>query len=294
MNSTIIPTSLAFLFVLSASIKAQPLAGSFSQIRASVGDVTDNRTTGSFNSECKLELKFTGDAAADAGSIRQVRVIEASDEVGRDLKITNDNETSSRSFNSSRSSGTLKADVRLRNPSRNAATIKTLKGEVEFFNPTEANGGLFTVTNVLAHPAQPIENPILAKYGIQLMYLTKEAYEAKKKEIETQSKSSADAAGQKLGEAFGDLFKGMFGNMMSDSKYSIQMYIKDPDKRVIGLLFQDAQGKPLKTKDSWSSSDFKSTGLVAPPPPDAQLVIQLATPESLKSYPFEIQNIPLP
>jgi hypothetical protein len=86
----------------------------------------------------------------------------------------------------------------------------------------------------------------------------------------------------------------MFGNMMSDSKNSIQIYIKDPDKRVLGLKFVDGQGNALKTGESWSSADFKSTGFDAPPPSDTQLVIQLATPEAVKSYPFKVENIPLP
>ena len=289
----LIPICLGIFLALPGMMNAQTSGKSPTPIQATVGDVTDNRTTGMFNSECKVELKFTGDAAADAGSVRQVRLTEASDEVGRNL-IVKDDEHSAPAFNSGRSSGALKTEVKLRNPSRNAATIKILKGEVELFNPTEANGGLLTIKNVLQHPAEPIPNPVLAKYGIQLMYLTKESYEAKKKEIEAQQKAGADAAGQKLGEAFGELFKGMFSGMMSDSKNSIQMYIKDPEKRVLDLKFVDGQGNPLKTSTSWSSADFRSTGLDAPPPADTQLIIQLATPESLKSYPFKVENIPLP
>jgi|GEM_PF-1192936 len=263
-------------------------------LQASVGEVSDNRTTGSFNSECKVELKFTGDAAADAGSVRQVRLTEAVDELGRDLIPKTDDEVSSRSFDSGHFSGALKTEVKLRNPSRNAASIKILQGQVELFNPTEANGGLLTIKDVLKTPAEPVPNPTLAKYGIQLMYLTKQTYEAKKKEIEAQQKAAAGNAGQKMGEAFGELFKGMFGGMMSDSKNSIQLYVKDPEKRVIGLKFVDGQGKALKSRESWSSNDFKSTGFDAPPPPDTQLVVQLATPESVKSYPFKVENIPLP
>jgi hypothetical protein len=290
----IIPICLGIFLALPGMVNAQSSGKSPTPIQATVGDVTDNRTTGAFNSECKVELKFTGDAAADAGSVRQVHLTEATDEVGRDLILKEDDNRSSFSFDSGHSSGALKTEVKLRNPSRNATTIKILKGEVELFNPTEANGGLLTIKNVLQHPAEPIPNPVLAKYGIQLMYLTKESYEAKKKEIEAQQKADAGAAGQKLGEAFGELFKGMFGGMMSDSKNSIQMYIKDPEKRVIDLKFVDGQGNPLKTGNSWSSADFKSTGLAAPPPADTQLIIRLATPESLKSYPFKVENIPLP
>src|SRR5438445_8971118 len=93
----------------------QPVA-----LKASVGDVTDNRTTGSFNSECKIEVKFTGDAAADATSVRNVRVTKAVDELGRDLVLKEkDNLFSSSSFGGR--NNTLKAEVKLRNPSRNAA-----------------------------------------------------------------------------------------------------------------------------------------------------------------------------
>src|SRR5438445_13171620 len=87
-------------------------------IKASIGDVTDNRTTGSFFSECKLELKFTGDAATDAATVRQVRVKKAVDELGRDL-TRDDNRDSFASFSSSQRNGVLKTDVRLRKPSRN-------------------------------------------------------------------------------------------------------------------------------------------------------------------------------
>ncbi len=260
-------------------------------LHASVGDVTDNRSTGSFFSECKMELKFTGDAAADAGTVRQVRLIAAVDELGRDLKPATEEDAASRSFNTSRSGGTLKTEVKLKNPSRNATTIKTVKGEVELFSPTEANGAILRIKDVLKHPAEPIQNPALAQYGISLMYLTKEAYEAKKKEL---SSAASGTAGNQLGEAFGELFKGMFGNMMSGSKDALQLYVKDPQKRVVELEFQDAEGKPLKTNGKWSTSDFQQVQLTAPPPPDTQLVIQLAVPSAVKTFPFEIHDIPLP
>jgi hypothetical protein len=284
----------ACLLALPAELHAQSVPKSPTPLHASVGDVTDNRTTSSFSSECKLELKFTGDAASDAGTVRRVRVTEALDESGRDLRSGKEDNDSSSSFGSSRSGGALKAEVKLRNPSRNATVIKSLKGEVELFSPSEANGAILTLKDVLKHPAEPIANPVLKKYGIVLMYLTKETYEAKKKEIEAQAKASADADGNKLGEAFGEMFKGMFGGMMSGSKDALQMYVKDPEKRVVSLEFQDAQGKPLKTRGKWSSNDFQQTELASSPLPDTKLVVQLAVPEAVKKFSFEVRDVPLP
>jgi hypothetical protein len=40
-----------------------------------------------------------------------------------------------------------------------------------------------------------------------LIPLTKEAYEAKMKEVESRKKTGADAASEQPGQAFGDLFK---------------------------------------------------------------------------------------
>src|SRR2546423_12441031 len=157
-------------------------------IRVSVGNVTDNRTTGSFFSECKLELKFTGDAATDAANVRQVRVKQAIDELGRDL-TRKESEESLRSFSSGQRDGLLKAELRLRNPSRNAGVIKLVDGEVELFSPSPANGGVLTIKDILKHAAEPVQNPALKKYGIELVYVTKESYEAKKKQMEDQQRS---------------------------------------------------------------------------------------------------------
>jgi len=282
-------TCLVIFLALPMVAIAQTEEKSAPQIQVNVGDVTDNRTTSAFNSECKVELKFIGDAAADAQSVRRVQPTEATDTTGRDLVPKANDENSSRPFGFGQSSGALSTEVKLRNPSRNATAIKILMGRVELFNPTEANGGRLTIKNILQHPAEPVENPSLAKYHIQLIYLTKEAYDAKKKEIESHQNGD-----QKLGEAFGQLFKGMFGGMVSDSKDSIQLYIGDPGKRIIDLKFVDGQGKPLKSNQSWSTDSFKSTSFESPPPPDTQLNIQLATPESLKTYSFQVENIALP
>jgi len=289
---TIISTCLAVCLAFHISAIGQSNEKPATGIQAAVSEVTDNRTTGAFNSECKIELAFTGDAAVDAGKVRQVRLSEATDEVGRNLIVKDDNEVPAPAFDSGHTGGAIRTEVKLRNPSRNATTIKVLAGEVELFSPTAANGGLLTIKDALKHPAEPIQNPVLAKYGIQLMYLTKETYEAKKKEIEAQQNGSA--AGQKMGDAFGEAFKGMFGGMISNSKDSIQLYVKDPDKRLISLKFVDGNGTALVTRSSWSSADFRNTGLDAPAPPDTQMIVELATPDSLKSYPFKVENIPLP
>jgi hypothetical protein len=292
MNTTFrLLASTSFVMCLTLSAFAQNNGKVPVAVRATVGDVTDNRTTGSFNAECKVELKFTGDAAADAGSVRRVRVTKAEDELGRDLIPKGDDDDSFSSMNSGRRSGALKAEVKLRNPSRNAAVIKVIAGEVELFDPTPANGGVLIVKDILKHPAEPVSDATLKKYGVELMYLTKESYEAKKKQLDAQQKKD----GGPLGEAFGEMFSGMLGGMMaSDAKNNLKLYIKDPDKRVVEVEFQDATGKALKRRSSWTSGGMRSMDFDAAPPADAQLKVLLATPEATQSLPFKVENVPMP
>jgi hypothetical protein len=288
MRSLYVCTVLA----AAACTTSEAIAAPAQTINASVGDVTDNRTTGSFSSDCKLELKFTGDVASDAATVRQVRVTKAIDDLGRDLNRSDSEDSFHSSFNSSQRNGVLKTELRLRNPSRNAGTIKLVNGEVELFSPTAANGGMLTIKDILKHPAEPVQNAALKKYGVEVIYLTKESYEAKKKQIQAQQKTDADG---KLGEAFGELFKGMFGGMMStDAKNSVKLYVKDPEKRVVDVEFQDASGKALKTGSSWSMGELRQIEFKSAPPVDSQLLIHLATPEALQTFAFKVENIPLP
>jgi hypothetical protein len=274
-----------------ASTSQETRVGAAQNISVSVGDVSDNRTTGGFSSECKLELKLTGDAASDAAAVRQVRVKKAIDELGRDL-IRSDSKEAFHSFNSGQRNGVLKTELSLRNPSRNAGTIKLVEGEVELFSPTAANGGILIIKNILKHPAEPVQNEALKKYGVEVIYLTKESYEAKKKQIQEQQKADADG---KLGEAFGELFKGMFGGMMaSDSKNSVKLYVKDAEKRVVDVEFQDAGGHALTSMSSWSTGELRQMEFKSAPPADTQLLIHLATPEALQTFTFKVENIPLP
>src|SRR5579884_453187 len=109
--------TICLLSCLALPLCAQDAVKPAAALHAVVGDITDSRSTHEFNSECKIELKFTGDAAADATTVRQVRVTKAVDELGRDLVPQEKNDSFSH-FSSSRFHGPLMAEVKLRNPSR--------------------------------------------------------------------------------------------------------------------------------------------------------------------------------
>ncbi len=255
------------------------------------GDITDTRTTSVFNSECKIELKFTGDAVADASCIQAVHVTKALDELGRDLTKPEEKSSFGPSIDDQKKQ-VLKTEVRLRNPSRNATEIKIIEGTASLFTPTETNGGILRIKGFLQQPGEPIKSPVLKELKIGLMYLTKESYEAKKKQLEEEERKEA---GGQIAEGMKSLFSGMFGGMMaSSSKNSVKIYLKDPEKKVLEIELQDSKGKPLNRNGSMLSGDLRQLDLREPPPTDAQLLIYLAAPAAMKTYPFKVENIPLP
>jgi hypothetical protein len=66
-------------------------------------------------------------------------------------------------------------------------------------------------------------------------------------------------------------------------------------KQEAGEKIGDGQGKPIETNSRTRSGPLVAYGFSeALPGPEAQLVIYLATPASLKVVPFKVENIPLP
>jgi hypothetical protein len=284
---------LAAATAIAVETNAQEAAKPPASLKVVVGDVTDTRLTipliegsgGPSYEGCKLELKFTGDATNGAFRILQVHVTKAVDELGHDLTL---NEVWN-PFDRSRAG--LAGKVKLRNPSRAATVIKLVEGEVKLFYPTPANGSLLVIKDILKHPAEPVQDPTLKKYGLELMYLTKEDYEAKKKQLEQEIEQKQQRI-SKLG-----LKKPLdyFSEQISrHSRNNVILYLKAPDDREIEVAFQDNAGKPLKPRSSLSAFVVRGAGFDAPLPADTQLLIYQVTPEATHTFPFKVEDVPLP
>lgn len=283
---------LLFLFITvvvsSQLVLAQPQKP---EVFASAGDITDKRTSGNFGGNCTIDIKFSGDTAETALTVHQVHITKAVDDTGRDLKLDANDPFSGFSDTDRNGQTVLKKEVTLKNPSRNAHLIKVIEGEATFFSPTEANGGKIIIKNALAHPGQPIDNPVLKRLKIQITYFTKETLEAAK-----QKKKASATAGDKIGEGLVQAFGGMFSGFGASSgeKGAVDLQITDPDKHFVKLQLQDDNGKRLQSQGEMSYDEFHHYGLKTAPPADLQMVLYLATPEASVTVPFKLENIPLP
>ncbi len=264
-------------------------------VQVLVDSVTDSRSTDSFFGKCEIKIKVMGDAVGDSLGIRAIRVVTAVDDMGRELK----SEKSGFSFFSQNTDhkNLLVEEVSLKNPARSAKAIQFVQGEVELFRPTAENGGMVVIKGFMEKPGEPLGASALSSQHVNVMYVTKEIYEAKKRELQEKAKAKADnnlkGAGQELGEAFGKLFTGMFSSMIDESS-SLKLWIDDPEKRVVDVAFLSGDGTPLKTNSRTSMGGLRSVSFKTWPSPDTQLVIYLATPGSVTTAPFTLRDIPLP
>ncbi len=280
-----------------ASAAEEPkVAKEVPNVQVLVGDVTDNRTTGSFFAKCEVELKVMGDAVGDTFGIRAIRVLTAVDDTGRQLKPEQEQGPLFFSKNTERNN-LLKEKVGLKNPARSAKAIQLLQGELELFHPTAENGGMVIVNGFMEKPGEPLGAPALKTQNVKVMYVTKEILDAKKRELQDKAKAKAESelqqAGQEFGDAFTKLLGGMFSGMVKEGS-SLNFLADDPDKRLVELEFLDAAGKPLKGNGRTSMGELRSYSFEKLPPADTQLVIYVATPDSVTVVPFTLKDIPLP
>jgi hypothetical protein len=267
---------LCLAFVLAAAAQAQiPPQAQTPQVQTQLGDITDSRTTGQFFAGLEVNIKLLGDVVADAVSLQRT-VKTAMDDTGRDLI---DHEKEKNKFEKlHRNSGQgAELKLKLKNPSRKAATIKELTGEAELFVPKNDPDAIVKVPDFQKSGGKKIELPSLAAAGIELTIYTKEQQAAEK---------------AKDGGDFGSMFN------MGGGPNDINVQIKDPSQKLVDIEFQDASGEKIKT-NGWSAmgepKQMSKTFIFSSKLPDnAVLVIYLSTPKSMITVPFTLTNVPLP
>lgn len=289
MRRFLLFTGLIFTLSLLTGQKAEA-----SGARVLVSEVTDSRSSNDFFTKCELELIIMGNDVADSLGIRSVRVHYAADDTGRILSGGKPQGSGFFRFNEKKDHK-MTTKIALKNPAREARFIESVKGEVELFQPDPNNGSQVIIKRFLDRPGKLISHSALKKNKVQVSYVTKEIYEAqKKREMENAKNKELEKFGQEFGEAFGKLFEGMFAGFMGDEKNSIHLVVNDPKNRIVDFAFIDAEGNRVKPMSRSNMKTLKTYGFQELPSPDLQLVIYLATPESVTMVPFSLNKVALP
>lgn len=262
-------------------------------INVSVSEVKDSRTTGQFFAGLEIKLKIMGDALSDARGVK-LAVAKATDDTGRDL-IKKD-ESGSRDFAKpdENRAGLVEIEARLKNPSRKAAAVKEVAGEVTVFSPGRDSKAVASIPDFMTLAGRKIENGALKAARVELGIMTKKEFDAFKEQQKKEVKAKEGEMIKELGEAMAMALGALFGSMMEVTENSVILNIADPDARVVDMEFTDAAGSPLRSGSSMKTGDIRVFEFEKPMPRDAKLTVYLATPKALWKAPFKLQDIALP
>ncbi len=257
-------------------------------MRLQIGNLVDDRKTGSSFSRLEVELILSGEIVDQAKDIRGMTVTKAVDNTGQDL-MTEDTSQSGggmqyRSERTGEKANEIKRDIRLKNPSRAATAIQELSGVAEMHVPGKDPGAKVLVKNFSQSTGKPLLSDALKKAKIEVIVLTKTQYEEKKKaEQEAEEQNGGGSS------FFGD-------DSLQDNDLLFQ--IKDPEKRFVAVELLDSNGQPLQaaghSSSSYSESSTHTLSFDRALPANAQLAIYIETPASVVKVPFGLNNITLP
>jgi hypothetical protein len=279
MKTKLILTGLFIVF--SATIYSQ---------KVSVKEINEKRSTSddSYGNKCEIELKVSGDEARKFKFVKISKVSKAIDD--RDLDLLNEEQTE---YNYLKLDKDSKIELELKIPSRKAAVIKELSGEITLYNPTESNGGLVKIEN---YQSKTNTNLLPKNSPVQVVYLTKEFLEkyikANKDKKEEELKKMPEIA-RKMAEALLVAFDGLFGFDEDDGSQAY-FYINGDSSKFVELYFEDLNGKKIEKNSSASNNGLFSYSFGEKLNPNWKLFLSIESVTSTKKVPFKLLDVELP
>ncbi len=251
----------------------------FAEVKVTVGDINDKRTTGKFFAGLEIELKLSGPELAEAKGIRTT-VKDAADDTGKPLAKAENRfggdgfeelqKAFGGGFSDDKKADEFQVKLEFANPPRAAKAIKALNGSIELLIPAKDPAAVITAS-VAKDADKPLENAVLKAAGVEIT-LRKPGKEEKK-----------DAG-------FG------FGGSLGEN--DLGYVIKDAKGKVASVEFCDAAGKKLESNGRMSSGFAGSKTVTitfnAKPPADAVAKIYVVTDKSVVTVPIALKDIPLP
>lgn len=261
-------------------------------IRVSVSEVKDSRTTGQFFAEMELKLKVMGDIISNAKGLK-LKITKAVDETNRNLLKSEPDKTEFTKTDEN-NAGQAEVSIKLKNPSRKASVVKELEGEVIIFVPKNDPNSIATINNFIMQTGKILSNSSLKASGVEVTVLTKAQYEQLKETKAKEAKEKEGDLAKEFGNAMVQAFSSLFGGMMEIDENSVILQIKDPESKVVAIEFTDKSGNKINNAGSMRMGDVMVFDFKEPMPKDAKMTLFIMTAKSLITTPVKLTDIALP
>ncbi|MHB0970316.1 MAG: hypothetical protein ACYC7A_11155 [Thermoanaerobaculia bacterium] len=266
-------------------------------LEASVSQVNDRRST-AFFSQLSIRLELGGITASEV-SAAKVKITKAVDDTGRDLT---DPEAGEPAFQPMPGPMSLNEDperpamleVALKNPDRNAITVKEVMGDVEFYMPGKDPDAVAYFPKFKTMTGKPLTHRALKANGVEISIVSDAQIEAdKKKAAEAKRKEAiAEGADEEMVEyAVSSVEEYYF----KPEPGEFVLRIKDPNKRVHDLQFVTPSGEAQRLFSQEREggytviSSFGETVDV-----NWDLRVNLRTAKSVSRHKLELKDVELP
>ncbi len=297
MKRTFITLAIAFVAVtpLPAQSKKGGSAGP-TPVEVTVAQIHDRRTTSPF-SQLGISLELAGTKASDVSAAR-VTIQKAVDDTGRDLLDPEAGEpqfqgTTGAFLAADAAKGPASVDLTLKNPSRDAKTIKEIRGEVELYMPVKDADAVALIPKFQSLAGKPVANKALKANGVEISIIGPAQLEAEKKK---GSKARADELKKDGNDA--ETIKWMIesfeSSFLTPDEGEIVLRVKDPSKRVHEFAFIDGAGEPQRVYSHDSDGFTVISSFGAKPAADWKLKVSLRTPKTMARYSYVVKDIELP
>lgn len=250
--------------------------------QVNVQEISDKRTTGQFFAGLEVKLALVGAGIPEARGVRRVKIERAVDDTGRNLiKEERFAKTPFDSVDASPSRDTLRVELELANPSRQAKTIQELTGYVELHTPHLDPKSVLTFGPVSGLYGKKLPLPASLNGKLSITPINKAIFDENRK-------ANASGGDGELVQAFKQLFSvGMDADTLG-------FLMQGDVQQVAAVEILDAQGKVLKQQSRSSSGGFVGLSFPGGVGAGAQIRVYLATPKSVTRLPIQMKAVALP
>lgn len=266
-------------------------------LKATVSQVNDRRTT-AFFSQLSIRLELEGIAASEV-SAAKVKITKAVDDTGRDLT---DPEKEEPQFQTMMGPMSLKEDaerpamleVTLKNPDRNAITVKEVTGEVEFYMPGKDPDAVANFPKFQTMTGKALTHRALKANGVEISILGEAQLEADKKKAAEAKRKEAKAEGADE-DTIAYMVSSVEEYFLKPEPGEFVLRIKDPNKRIHELQFVSPSGEPQRMFSQEREGGYtviSSFGETVNE--DWGLRVNLRTPKTVSRHTLSLKDVELP
>jgi hypothetical protein len=182
----------------------------------------------------------------------------------------------------------------MKNPPRNAKTLKDVRGDIELYMPSRDANSVATVPKFMSQSGRSISDRALKANGIELTLISSDQFAATKKAALDKYRAEEKAKGLD-GDDLEQAVKN-YGEYeyLNPEENDVLAKLNDPSKRLQSITYVDAGGDEKPVRMSEKNGVTVLSTWAGKPAADWTMRINLKTPKTIVRVPLALTNVPLP